>query len=118
MSVMAPPAVPDPTLAERLESLSTTLSEAAKTLREGQNILPGDHTKLVESLKDTLEQARQPRDDLNDLLTSFVHIAAIRIFVDWNVFEKIPATGSISYKDLAASVGSDENLISGSPVHT
>lgn len=42
-------------------------------------------------------------------------MGAIRMFMEMMVFDKIPQDGSISYRELAASVGADESLISTSP---
>jgi hypothetical protein len=59
-----------------------------------------------------VELVHGPRDDIMDIMTGFCQIAVIRLFIKWKVFEKIPATGTISYKELAAAVGADVSLIS------
>lgn len=38
-------------------------------------------------------------------------MAAINIFMEWKVFDKIPETGSISCKELAENIGAEYNLI-------
>jgi len=38
-------------------------------------------------------------------------MAAVNIFMEWKVFDKIPETGSISCKELAESIGAEYNLI-------
>ncbi|XP_014554677.1 hypothetical protein COCVIDRAFT_104258 [Bipolaris victoriae FI3] len=42
---------------------------------------------------------------------AFVQCTAIRLLFKWKVLENMPAEGTISYKELAAKVGGDENLI-------
>jgi hypothetical protein len=39
-------------------------------------------------------------------------LAALRMLRELKVFDKIPQEGSISYRDLAASVGAEEALLS------
>jgi len=39
-------------------------------------------------------------------------MGAIRMFMKMRAFDKIPLEGSVSYKDLADSLGAEENLIS------
>jgi hypothetical protein len=39
-------------------------------------------------------------------------MAAIRMFMKLRAFDQIPFEGSISYKELADSLGAEENLIS------
>jgi hypothetical protein len=39
-------------------------------------------------------------------------MGALRMLMDMGVFDKIPQQGSISYRDLAASVGAEESLLS------
>lgn len=39
-------------------------------------------------------------------------MGAIRMFMKMRAFDKIPLDGTISYKDLAASLGAEEALIS------
>lgn len=42
-------------------------------------------------------------------------MGAIRMFMKIRAFDKIPLEGTISYKDLAASLGAEEALISTLP---
>lgn len=42
-------------------------------------------------------------------------MGAIRMFMRMRAFDKIPLEGTISYKDLAASLGAEEALISARP---
>lgn len=39
------------------------------------------------------------------------NVAAWNIFLEWQVFDHIPAEGSISYGELAELVGAEESLI-------
>lgn len=38
-------------------------------------------------------------------------IGATYMFMEWKLFDKIPETGSISYKELAASIGAEEAVV-------
>lgn len=33
------------------------------------------------------------------------------MYMKWNFFDKIPSEGSISYRELASSIGADEPLV-------
>lgn len=39
-------------------------------------------------------------------------MGALRMMMELKVFDKIPLQGTISYKDVAASVGAEESLLS------
>jgi hypothetical protein len=39
-------------------------------------------------------------------------MGALRMMMELKVFDKIPKEGTISYQDLAASVGAEESLLS------
>jgi len=39
-------------------------------------------------------------------------IGATYMYMEWKLFDKIPETGSVSYKELAASVGAEESVVS------
>ncbi len=39
-------------------------------------------------------------------------MGALRMMMELKIFDKIPQQGSISYGDLAASVGAEESLLS------
>ena len=39
-------------------------------------------------------------------------MGALRMMMELKIFDKIPQQGSISYSDLAASVGAEESLLS------
>lgn len=99
-------------LIEQFESLAFMLIDTARSLREGNDASPADNAKLMESLTSTLEEMKQPHDDLSDMMMGFVKSAAIRLFISWKVFENVPIAETISYKELAGKVGSDESLIS------
>jgi hypothetical protein len=38
-------------------------------------------------------------------------IGATYMYMEWKLFDKIPETGSVSYKELAASVGAEESVV-------
>ena len=39
-------------------------------------------------------------------------MGALRMLMELKIFDRIPQQGSISYRDLAASVGAEESLLS------
>jgi hypothetical protein len=104
--------LPNSEAAQKLEALAAALTDAASDLRTGADTSPLDHARLVDTLRSTVEAVNRPSDDLNDMMMSFVQCTAIRLLLKWKVLENIPAQGTISYKELAAKVGGDENLIS------
>ncbi|KAF7552917.1 hypothetical protein G7Z17_g3958 [Cylindrodendrum hubeiense] len=72
--------------------------------------LDGERSKLIE-LSEALLKAIKPVDPVMDAMTTFVQFTAIRLFVGWKVFDKIPSTSSISFSDLATQIGADVSLI-------
>lgn len=45
-------------------------------------------------------------------IVQMAEMSAIRMFMKMGAFDKIPLEGTISYRDLAASLGAEEALIS------
>jgi len=98
-------------VADELKSLAATLNSIANGLQDGTKASPEQHAILVETLKSTIAVVNEPQDDIIDLMLGFVQCTAIRLLMKWKVFEHIPASGTISYKELAAKVGGDTSLI-------
>lgn len=106
------PATASPAVADQLDSLAALLTSRAQAVRNGAAVPPQQHIQLVKGLKDAAGLVNEAREDLGDLMMSFVQVTALRLLIKWKVFEAIPLEGTISYADVAARVGIDVNLIS------
>ncbi|KAK8849070.1 Methyltransferase fsa4 [Apiospora arundinis] len=105
------PATASPAVADQLDSLAALLTSRAQAVRSGAAVPPQQHIQLVKGLKDAAGLVNEAREDLGDLMMSFVQVTALRLLIKWKVFEAIPLEGTISYADVAARVGIDVNLI-------
>lgn len=105
------------TLADRLDAIAERLSTVAQQLRSGAMSLERDtheRTGLVMAGMNLVDMVSQPKDKMLLPLVQFAHFTAVRMFIKWKVFEKIPLAdgAAISYGDLAAQLGADLPLIS------
>jgi len=110
-------------LADTLEALAEKLSKTAQNLRSGSFSIETDTAQRMSLLKagtDLLDAVSLPKDRVLTWLPQFAHITAIRLFIKWKAFEKIPTgdDATISYTELAAKLGADVSLISKTPVST
>jgi hypothetical protein len=71
----------------------------------------------VSALKDAIEAVQNPQDAFIDQMVLVSRLVALRISVKWKVFDAVPATGAITYAELAAKVDSDEELVSTSSLY-
>lgn len=104
-------------LANTLDALAQKLINAAEGLRSGNLCLETDTFQRMDLIKagtDLIDAASLPKDRLLLWLPQFAHITAVRLFIKWKVFEKIPTEdgAAISYTELAAKLGADVSLIS------
>jgi len=104
-------------LADTLDTLSQKLANAAEGIRSGNLSLETDIFQRMDLIKagtDLIDAASVPKDKLLLWLPQFAHITAVRLFIKWKAFEKIPAEdgAAISYTELAAKLGADVSLIS------
>ena len=100
-------------LADKLESWAKALTETAQSIRDSPGeVTRDDRSRLSETAHGILRATQQPGDQLVDSFIGVVQLTAVRLFIKWNVFEKIPEQGSISYEELAAKVGAHTSLIS------
>ncbi|CAK7231322.1 hypothetical protein SEUCBS140593_007886 [Sporothrix eucalyptigena] len=102
-------------IADNLDSLVVTLTQASKNLRSAssESLLTSVTAKatVVDALKGAIEAVQNPQDAFLDTMVLISRIVALRIFVKWKVFDAIPAEESITYADLAAKVNSDTEII-------
>ncbi|KAL2153412.1 hypothetical protein VTH82DRAFT_4567 [Thermothelomyces myriococcoides] len=104
------------TLADTLEALAEKLSKAAQDLRSGNLSLETDAVQRASLLKasaELREAVSLPRDRALAWLSPLAHITAVRLFIKWKAFEKIPVEegATISYADLARELNADVSLI-------
>jgi hypothetical protein len=110
-------------LADTLDVLAQKLTATAQGLRSGTISLETDTFQrmgLIQAGTDLTDAVSLPKDKLLTMLPHFSHITAIRMFIEWQAFQKIPTDdgASISYDELAAKVGGDVSLISKAPNYT
>ncbi|KAK4235101.1 O-methyltransferase-domain-containing protein [Achaetomium macrosporum] len=111
----------DSTIADKLDTLAQTLSRVAQNLRVGTTSLRTDTTqrmKLVQTGEDLINTVSQPEDKVHLYLPQLCHLTALRLFLKWGAFDKIPQgmrpNGqplTISYFELAGKLGADVSLI-------
>ncbi|THC89803.1 hypothetical protein EYZ11_010742 [Aspergillus tanneri] len=99
-------------MTSELDSLSQQLQAAAESIRRSPasaNATDRELSKLAECAEGLL-RAIKPADPL-DALVVLVQLTAVRLFIDWQVFEVIPTNGSIQYSEIAAIACADVSLI-------
>ncbi|KAK4041718.1 O-methyltransferase-domain-containing protein [Parachaetomium inaequale] len=102
--------------ADTLEALAEMLTKAAKALRSGSLSLETDifqRMGLIQAGTDLINAVSLPKDKTRLWFPQLAHFTAIRMFIKWRAFEKIPVGdgAAISYTDLAAKLGGDVSLI-------
>jgi len=69
------------------------------------------YQKIVEAAQKVLAAAKDPAGMGMEAIGQLSVITANRIFWEWGVFDEIPATGTISYAELAKKVEADVSLL-------
>ncbi|KAK3305268.1 O-methyltransferase-domain-containing protein [Chaetomium strumarium] len=108
-------------IADKLDALAQTLSGVAQKLRAGKVSLQTDTEQRMELVKagnELINTVSQPEDKVHLYLTQLCHMTALRLFLKWDAFDKIPkgrrSDGTpltISYIQLANKLGADVSLI-------
>ena len=109
-------------LVATLDALALRLSQTARDIQSGAVTLgtdAGRRADLAMAAEDLINTVCEPRERDQRIFNQVAHYTAIRLFVKWKVFEKLPTEPgtAISYAALAAKVGADEALI-GEAVHS
>lgn len=99
------------TIAERLQSITQQLTELSKDIQHDPTVLGNGRTSLYEAAKVLLQTISQPMDFITNTMTGLGQFTAVRLFIEWKVFDTIPDEGSITYADLASNIGAEEELI-------
>ncbi|KAF7506348.1 hypothetical protein GJ744_011814 [Endocarpon pusillum] len=99
-------------LAETLEQWSMNLVEAAKAHRgtSGQQSLLL-RSKMSNNAKQIIDAIKDPGETPFEYSIQMAEMGALRMMMELKIFDKIPQQGSISYGDLAASIGAEESLL-------
>jgi hypothetical protein len=120
----------DDETADSLQTWAADLMDTAKAYKgaSGQQSLllrskmAGTAKQIINAIKEPgetpFEYSVQVRIDINAVAALFTYcyqmaeIGALRMLMELKVFDQIPQQGSISYRDLAASIGAEESLLS------
>ncbi|KAK7715906.1 hypothetical protein SLS57_006657 [Botryosphaeria dothidea] len=97
-------------MAPNLKLLSKKLSDVVDGFGETPD---SQREEILKLTKDIRAEVENPVERIDDYVEILMEMGAIRLLMDWGAFERIPPPGSdgISYSDLAALVGADENLL-------
>ncbi|KAF6830342.1 O-methyltransferase [Colletotrichum plurivorum] len=90
-----------------LSDLVAQLSSLVNSTSEG----PEKHQQISRLAEDIVDASRPPCADWAKRLAPCFEAVALRLFIEWNVFEAIPLGATISYANLAKAVKADESLI-------
>lgn len=103
-------------LADYLVSAARDLSQTAEDLRIGLHKEGTAATRmaLIQAATALVDFVARPEDKLMVWLPVLAHLTAIRLFIKWGAFEKIPTAegASTTFRELAAEVEGDQALIS------
>ncbi|KAF2087443.1 O-methyltransferase [Saccharata proteae CBS 121410] len=88
----------------KVSKLSTELQS---TVNAGEGLDKAARMKTLMLAKQIISEVSEPEDTVMELVMSFPKIGALRLLMEWEVFDQIPASGSISYSDLGTAVNAD-----------
>ncbi|CAG9949975.1 unnamed protein product [Clonostachys rosea f. rosea IK726] len=100
--------------ADRLESLTQQLAELSAELQgnpEHFKAYNDELTNLAQASAKLLGSIQSPSMYINSMITQMAHFTALRLFIEWGVFDAIPSQGFVSPEDLAKKVKVDVQLI-------
>ncbi|KAI1408871.1 S-adenosyl-L-methionine-dependent methyltransferase [Hypoxylon sp. FL1857] len=101
------------TRVDQLESLCKELSAQVQTLR---TIKGGDdfyaRLKATDIARKLIDEIIDPEEVAAEQAVVLSEWGSLRMFMKWKFFDKIPVEGSISYQELANSIGAEEALVS------
>ncbi|KAI2613923.1 S-adenosyl-L-methionine-dependent methyltransferase [Hypoxylon fragiforme] len=94
-----------------LKSLSHQLSVQIEDLRVLDNNDLRARRKATATARRLLDELIHPEEAAAEQIITLSEWASIRMFMKWKFFDRIPLKGSISYEELAASIGAEEALV-------
>ncbi|KAJ3529362.1 hypothetical protein NM208_g9793 [Fusarium decemcellulare] len=95
----------------RLQALTPRLAGAVNNSAANDLDDPTNRQAVVAAARDILYEATLPEEQWNEQAAAVGSITATRLFLKWGAFDAIPATGGITYADLAKTLNADESLI-------
>ncbi|OTA93514.1 hypothetical protein M434DRAFT_11577 [Hypoxylon sp. CO27-5] len=98
---------------DKLEALCNELSLQVQTLRtveEGNDFYA--RVKVTDIARKLIDEIIDPEEVAAEQAVVLGEWGSIRMFMKWKFFDKIPIDGSISYRELADSIGAEEALVS------
>ncbi|OAA38611.1 O-methyltransferase [Metarhizium rileyi] len=97
-------------LADKMEALAKQLVSSASALRANPTAKQ-DYLDIIESADALLIEIKDPMGKAMDQMISLTTFAAMRLFIKWRLFDEIPASEPISYRELASRIGAEMGLI-------
>ncbi|OAL18498.1 hypothetical protein AYO20_11745 [Fonsecaea nubica] len=99
-------------LVESLNALTNQIYETSKEYKDpsGQQGLLL-RQRMTNAARQIINVVREPGETPYEFSTHMAEMGAIRMFMKMKAFDKIPLEGSISYEDLAASLGAEVPLV-------
>ncbi|OAP63925.1 hypothetical protein AYL99_03152 [Fonsecaea erecta] len=99
-------------LIESLNALTNQIYETSKDYKDpsGQQGLLL-RQRMTNAARQIINVVREPGETPYEFSTHMAEMGAIRMFMKMKAFDKIPLEGSISYEDLAASLGAEVPLV-------
>ncbi|KAK1450853.1 O-methyltransferase [Colletotrichum cuscutae] len=67
--------------------------------------------KITQIAERVIAAARPDMPDWTTRVNGFGEFVAMKLFIDWNAFEAIPPSGTISYEELSKKLNADKSLV-------
>lgn len=102
-------------MASKLGSLAQQLAEVTAELEATPDQIqdfPPERDALAKEATKILNATQSPAVYFENMMAHVAQYAALRLFVEWGVFDHIPTHGAISIGELASKVNVDPELIS------
>ncbi|KAI0832182.1 S-adenosyl-L-methionine-dependent methyltransferase [Hypoxylon sp. FL0890] len=91
-----------------VEALCNELQLHIKALQSGSELA---RRRATNTARRIIREIIDPEEEIEQHAIVLAEMAAIRMYIEWGFFDKIPDNGSISYAELAASINGDEALV-------
>ncbi|KAI0114268.1 S-adenosyl-L-methionine-dependent methyltransferase [Hypoxylon sp. NC0597] len=91
-----------------VEALCNELQQHIKDLKSGSELA---RRRATNAARRIIAEIIDPEEEIEQHAIVLAEMAAIRMYMAWGFFDKIPDNGSISYASLAATINGDEALV-------
>lgn len=108
---MSPPKDPSSALRAKLNTLAEEILKLTADFEPSPPGSWGTEPELITKAKALIAQAQSPTDYLSNLCCTTAETASVQTLLELNVIQSIPATGSISARDVAEKTGVQESLV-------